>query len=338
VGQGEDGAGLGEAVPGVDLDAQFGRLQRQPLREPRPADDHLPAAQVQPAHRRGGDNHLENGGDAVAEGDLLGQEQPHQHLRLIPARVDLLDAEEGGHVGDAPGVDVEHRREGHVDVVLAHAAEVPEGRHRQADRESMEDQLPLGEIDALRQAGRAGGVGHRRQRVLVQVGQFVQRDGGREQLLVLGVRFDVRLLLPVGDQNGLADGGDARTDALHQRVEVLVEDEDLVLGVGHSVGDVLGGQAGVDGVEDRADAGDGEVHLQVAVAVPLNDAHPGSRLHPQGLERAGEPEHPSVHGGVGVADQVAVDDFLVGGPGDAVVEDVLQEQLEVVCGHGRPPF
>ncbi len=116
-----------------------------------------------------------------------------------------------------------------------------------------------------------------------------------------------------------------------------MEDEDLVLGVGHRVGDVFGGQAGVDGVENSADAGDSEVHLQVAVAVPFNDADPGAPLHAQGLEGAGQFEHPPVHSGVGIADQVAVDDFLIGGPGDAVAADVLQQQLEVIRRHERPP-
>ena len=43
-------------------------------------------------------------------------DQPEQHVRHVAARVDLLHAEHRRDVRKAPRVDVEHRRDRHVDV------------------------------------------------------------------------------------------------------------------------------------------------------------------------------------------------------------------------------
>jgi hypothetical protein len=96
--------------------------------------------------------------------------------------------------------------------------------------------------------------------------------------------FVIRL---VGDQDVLADGRESRPRLFHQGQEVLVEDEHLVLRVRHRVDHVLQRQAGIDGVEDGTDARDTEIHLQVAMAVPLNDTHFGPLLHTQSLQGAG---------------------------------------------------
>ena len=63
---------------------------------------------------------------------------------------------------------------------------------------------------------------------------------------------------------------------------------DLVLGVVGDVGDVLGRQARVERVQHRADAGDAEIELEVAVGVPGDGADAVAELDAQTLQRLGE--------------------------------------------------
>ena len=117
-------------------------------------------------------------------------------------------------------------------------------------------------------------------------GSSASGDRAGQQLLVLGVHpFDVRLVRLVGEQDVLADGRGTRARMRSTRGRKSSwKIRTSSSAWRHGVDQVLGGQAGVDGVEDGADAGDAKVHLQVAVAVPLDDADPGARLDPQGLQ------------------------------------------------------
>ena len=159
IGDGENGAGLGHAIAGPDLDAQFGCGQGQALGQARAANDHLPPPKVHLLDARGIDNHLQDGGDAVTEGDLVADDQFHKHRGFVLARIDLFEAHQSGQVGDAPGVDMEHRGERHVHVVLAQGAIVAIGGNGRGHRQRMQCQLPLGEKDALGPARRARRVG-----------------------------------------------------------------------------------------------------------------------------------------------------------------------------------
>ena len=78
-------------------------------------------------------------------------------------------------------------------------------------------------------------------------------------------------------------------ELLDQRQEGQVEEQRGVLGVVGDVGDLLGEQARVDGVADRADAGDGVVELEMAVAVPGQRRHPVAGLDAEPDQRVGEP-------------------------------------------------
>ena len=69
----------------------------------------------------------------------------------------------------------------------------------------------------------------------------------------------------------------------------LDENKDFeVVGVGDDVGDLIGVQARVDGVADRADARDAVVDLQMAVGVPGQRADPLAVAHAQPAQRVRE--------------------------------------------------
>ena len=65
--------------------------------------------------------HVQNGWHTVGEGDLFPLDQGQQPLRKVATRVDLLDAQDCCHIRDAPGMDVEHRSQGHVDIATMEA-------------------------------------------------------------------------------------------------------------------------------------------------------------------------------------------------------------------------
>ena len=124
--QGQQWTSLAHAVTGVDIDAALQGTHGQGLGQGGTADDHFPATQVDALGRFRLQQHLDDGGNAVGESDLLGDQQFEQGGRLIATRVHLLHPHQGGHVGNTPGMHVEHGGNRHVDVVfvetpLAHA-------------------------------------------------------------------------------------------------------------------------------------------------------------------------------------------------------------------------
>ncbi len=72
----------------------------------------------------------------------------------------------------------------------------------------------------------------------------------------------------VGHGDVVPDRLPLRRQLLHQRREAQVEEDDLVLGMVDDVAELIGEEARVDGVADGADAGDAEIELVMAVAVP----------------------------------------------------------------------
>jgi len=64
----------------------------------RAADDHLPAGKIVLGAFGVGQEHVQDGRHAMAEGHLFGGDEPRQDLGDVPARIDLLHAEHGGHV------------------------------------------------------------------------------------------------------------------------------------------------------------------------------------------------------------------------------------------------
>ena len=104
--------------------------------------------------------------------------------------------------------------------------------------------------DALRHAGRAARVTHRRSLVLVELGldPFARIRRGKQLL--------VRVL---DDQHML----DLRliTELIDQRRQARVDDQRAVAGVRRDVADVVGMEADIEGMQHEATAGNAEVRL-----------------------------------------------------------------------------
>ncbi|MNL20330.1 hypothetical protein D3C87_1415710 [compost metagenome] len=110
-------AGLGHAVAAVHAHTPGGRLTGDAQGQGAAAQEHFPAIERGLLRFITVEDHLQDGRHAVGEGHLLFAEQPHQAVGFVTAGVHLLDAHQGRDIGHAPGMNVEHGGDGHVDVV-----------------------------------------------------------------------------------------------------------------------------------------------------------------------------------------------------------------------------
>ncbi|MNJ53480.1 hypothetical protein D3C77_488680 [compost metagenome] len=117
--------------------------------------------------------------------DLLALPQLHEQVRVIATGVDLFHAQHGGYVRHAPGMDVEHRRDRHVDIAVAHQSHAVQAADHAGHRQGMQHQLAVGEVHALGIAGGARGVESRGHRVFIEVREVVLRARLGQQAFVL---------------------------------------------------------------------------------------------------------------------------------------------------------
>ncbi len=250
--------------------------------------------------------------DAGAEADPLGVDQPRQ----VRALEELLDQQHLGAdlpagEGQAPGVGVEHRHG--EDGVVAFTEAVGVAR---ADGERLQPGRAVAVGDALRRPGGAGRVAEDRGRALVDVGELEGLRAAGEYLGVgegvgegdLGGRRVRELVVEHDDEAELL--GQLLRHRLQQRREAGVDEEHRVARVADDVGDLLGGEAEVQGVEDGAEPGDGVVGLEVAGVVPAEGRDAVVGPHAEGRQPRGEP--PGVGGDV--ADPPPVHRLAVVGP------------------------
>ncbi|MNY20308.1 hypothetical protein D3C86_1537810 [compost metagenome] len=117
VSQAQQRAGLGHAVAAVHLNAFGAGFAGNAQGQRTAAQEHFPAVERGLLRFITVEDHLQDRRHAMGEGDLLFAEQPHQAVGFVTAGVHLLDAHQGRDIGHAPGMHVEHRGDGHVDVV-----------------------------------------------------------------------------------------------------------------------------------------------------------------------------------------------------------------------------
>ena len=82
------------------------------------------------------------------------------------------------------------------------------------------------------------------------------------------------------------DGGQLMADLGQQRAIEAIDDDHLVLGVVDHVGQLLGEQPDVEGVQHRAHAGHGQVGLEVMLVVPSKRSDPIAGTDPELLSAA----------------------------------------------------
>ena len=267
---------------------------------------------------------VEDGRHGQDAGHLVALDRLHERHGVELAQHDVLAADHGQEVGRAPTVDVEERDNVQGNVVLGELQ--PDLRVQ-----AVQVQLPVGHRHALGEAGRAAGVEQLGDLVLVDLRcEGVGRAAGQKGFVLIrgdavgGAFHDHETWL----SRQLRDYG------FDDRLEILVEEDDLRACMADDVGDLLWRQADVDRVEHRPGLEHAVVGLEQLMGVVGDEADPLVRRYAQITQGVGEPVGPLTELAVGES-LVAVDDadFLPEVRLRAVAELEHRKGYE----HRRPP-
>ncbi len=259
------------------------------------------AQMLQQPHPHG--RHAGGHGHALLIEDLV-----HVRTVQVPAGHDQGGAGQRGAIGNAPGIDMKHRHDRQHPVDRAQAQRV-----RDADAIGVQQGGAVAVEHALGPPGGAGGVAERAGGILVEFRPVIvlvcrgdqvvvaeQPHAGRQVEFGHAVRFRHHHDRPHA-------GGDLRRDGGEDGVEAGVREHHRVLGVVDDVGDVVGMQAGIDGVADRSHPRRAVIDFQMPVAVPGQRAHPVARLDAERLQRPDQPAGTPFGVRPGIAVDVALD-------------------------------
>ena len=215
--------------------------------------------------------------------DLLGLDQVVDRGPVeLGARHDHSAAPHQAGVREAPGVGVEHRNDRQDRIVGVDRQNFrPRRHHRMEDVGAVRIEDALRVARGARSVAEAGGgplVELAPAEVGVRLGEpFLIRHG----VLELGRRH----MGGVGQNDVTLDARQVAGDRLQQRHEGQIGHDDPVLRVIDDPGDLLGKEPRIDGVVDRAEAGDAVPRLEVPVAVPGEGGHPVAELDPSRSSR-----------------------------------------------------
>jgi hypothetical protein len=128
------------------------------------------------------------------------------------------------------------------------------------------------------------------------------------------------------DDHCFDEMGDLGGELCDQRGHIRFGEQDFVAGMVDDVGNVFHGEAGVDGIADRAEAADGVVEFDMAEGVPGEGGDAVAWFDAEGLEDAHELSSATLRLGIGLAVHVqaggqAGDDFRGAVMAGGVAED-----------------
>jgi len=174
---------------------------------------------------------------------------------------------------------VEHRDDGEDAVPIPDADDVGH-----ADAERVQNRRAVRVDDPLRSPRRSTRVANDGCAPLVQRGR-VERFAlrGEKRLVVEETGRERRVALPHDDD--VPDRGDAALELGEEGEERLVDDDDAVLGVRGDVGEIVGRESQVEGMEHGAHGGDGAVRLEMPRVVPREGRNAVTGLHAESTER-----------------------------------------------------
>src|ERR1700727_897517 len=104
----------------------------------------------------------------MGEGHAFGLDQPDEERRIVTAGVDLLDACKRRRPWESPRMDVEHRRDRHIDVVAVEAALLRRNAEHGEFRYCMQHNLAGAVVEAFRQPRGSWGIEGGRREVLIK--------------------------------------------------------------------------------------------------------------------------------------------------------------------------
>ncbi len=200
----------------------------------------------------------------------------------------------------------------------------------------MQHQLPVTEEHTLGQAGGTGGVEGGGPGVLVEIRKVVMRRSGMKQGFVFARKTGRhRIGRNVADEDEGLGRLELVLDFLQHRHELHVHQQYLCLGVVDGVEDLLGRQTHVYGHQHRTHHGNGEVALEVAVAVPVHHSDGVAGTDAERAQGVGELRDTVVQGPIVEPLEIPINDFLVRCHREWRVQQLLDQQRISVCARRR---
>ena len=138
-------------------------------------------------------------------------------------------------------------------------------------------------------------------------------------------------MLGVGEDHPTFDARHLRSQLLGEGHEGRIDEDQPVLGVADDVDELVGEEARIERVTDRAHAGHAEVEFDVAMAVPRQGSDPIADTDAEPAERLGE----TLRALVGLAVAVAMDRTLARARDDLGVGVVVAGVLDQVRDQER---
>ena len=320
----------------MQVDAARQRRPRQALGQRRAADDHLPARQVDLIRPLCRQQHRQYGRHAMREGDAMLCDQTQQLARLIAPGIDLPHPQHGGDQRKTPAVNVEQRRQRHVDIVALDAAPPRHRRQTGNHPQRMQHQLAVAIGHPLGVTRRAGGIEQRGPRRLGQVGKGETRRSVRQQRLIFAGKALGHGASPVRQQDQPHGPRDAGQQGQKHGQKILMHQNGVVPGMVDRVEDLLGRQPHVDGVQRRPQHRNGKEAFQIAVAVVIHHRHHRALPQAQARQHRPQPRDPLAHLGISHLDLIAMGDALRRRRRQPGVQQLPDDQLVF---HGiLPPF
>src|SRR5215471_19228357 len=120
----------------------------------------------------------------MREGYMFLLDQSQQHIRQVAAWVDLLGAYGCCHIGNPPGMHVEHGRNGHVDIATMEALVLRGAGQCPKHGQGVQHELPMAKIDTFRVAGGTGGIESCSTSVFIKVGEIEVLGPSGQQVFV----------------------------------------------------------------------------------------------------------------------------------------------------------
>ena len=273
----------------------------------------------------------------MREADLLLTDQAADHVRLVTPGIDLLDAQHRRQIGEAPGVDVEHRRHRHIHVFAVDMPLPVCPAQRGGTTQGMQHQLAVAEINPLRIAGRTGGVEGGGLGVFVEIGEVELAVGSSQQGFVFaGHRQRCgRDLGFVADQHEGLHRFQLAGDLLQDGEELAIDQQHVGLGVVQRVQDLLRAEAHIHRLQDGTHHRHGEEAFEVTMAVPIHHRHRLAGFDTEAGQHVGQPADTLVQRTVGVAQLALVGDLLRRRDGQRGEQQLLDEQRIAVGGRRR---
>ena len=243
--------------------------------------------EAQPASLHVAQQHLPHGGHPGGHGHAFGFNQVIDGFAIhCRAGKHQLAARGRCAVRQAPGIDVEHGHHGQDGIAGADVERIG-----QRTGIGMQQGGTVAVEHALGIAGGAAGVTEAGGGVFVELRPGVGAGLGSNQRLVadeVGYARPFRQLVGITQGHPQFDAGAFGLHGGHQRREGGVKAHHAVFGVVDDPGQLLGMQAGVEGVQHPARTADTVVHLQVAVTVPGNAGHPVGKGQPLCIQCIGK--------------------------------------------------